>query len=91
VQRRGAARQRDDVTNAEMLGELPHRDDEVAVSSCYPAIHEFSVYEDAGLGPLPQSELVARSELTLPLFPGLAEEDQDRVIAALGEGLSQLG
>ena len=66
-------------------------DHRIQTSVLYPAIHEFSEYEDAGLGPLPQSELVARSELTLPLFPGLSDGDQDRVITALRDGLSQLG
>ena len=55
----------------------------------YPAIHEFTAYQAAGLGPLPRSELVARSELTLPLFPGLGDGDQERVIAAVGDALSR--
>src|SRR5829696_6307598 len=72
------------------LRRLLLEDHRIQTSVLYPAIHEFSAYEAAGLGPLPQSELVARSELTLPLFPGLGEDDQDRVIKAVHEGLSQL-
>ena len=44
----------------------------VQTSVLYPAIHEFTAYQAAGLGPLPRSELVARSRLTLPLFPASA-------------------
>jgi dTDP-4-amino-4,6-dideoxygalactose transaminase len=61
----------------------------VQTSILYPAIHEFSAY--AGGDSLPRSELVARSELTLPLFPHLAEPDQDGVVAALADGLRRLG
>jgi dTDP-4-amino-4,6-dideoxygalactose transaminase len=61
----------------------------VQTSILYPAIHEFSAY--AGEGRLPHSELVARSELTLPLFPHLGEADQERVVAALADGLRELG
>jgi len=60
----------------------------VQTSVLYPAIHEFSAY--AAGERLPRSELVARSELTLPLFPGLAEEDQERVVAAVADGLRRL-
>jgi dTDP-4-amino-4,6-dideoxygalactose transaminase len=60
----------------------------VQTSILYPAIHEFSAY--AGEERLPRSELIARSELTLPLFPDLAEADQERVVAALADGLRQL-
>ncbi|HEY7453286.1 MAG TPA: DegT/DnrJ/EryC1/StrS family aminotransferase [Thermoleophilaceae bacterium] len=62
----------------------------VQTSVLYPAIHEFSAYEGEGLGPLPQSELVARAQLTLPLYPHLSEDDQDRVVAALSESLRSL-
>lgn len=52
----------------------------VQTSVLYPAIHEFSAYSsDAPPRPLPRSELVARSQLTLPLYPHLSDEDQDRV------------
>lgn len=65
-------------------------DHRIQTSVLYPAIHEFSEYEGAGLGPLPQSELVARSELTLPLFPSLGDDDQDRVLTAFREALSRV-
>ena len=59
----------------------------IQTSVLYPAIHELSAYAHVEHGPLPQSELVARSQLTLPLFPGLGDGEQERVIAALGEAL----
>jgi dTDP-4-amino-4,6-dideoxygalactose transaminase len=62
----------------------------VQTSVLYPAIHEFTAYADAARQPLPRSELVARSELTLPLFPTLTHEQQDRVVAAVREELSAL-
>jgi len=61
----------------------------VQTSVLYPAIHEFTAYEDLGTPSLPRSELAARTELTLPLFPGLTEDEQDRVVAALDEGLAK--
>jgi dTDP-4-amino-4,6-dideoxygalactose transaminase len=61
----------------------------VQTSILYPALHEFTAYEGSG-EPLPHSELAARSELTLPLYPHLTEHDQDRVVAAVSDGLSRL-
>jgi dTDP-4-amino-4,6-dideoxygalactose transaminase len=63
---------------------------QVQTSILYPAVHEFTAYEGTA-GELPQSERIARSELTLPLFPHLTEEDQDRVVAALRDGLAAVG
>jgi dTDP-4-amino-4,6-dideoxygalactose transaminase len=63
-------------------------DRRVQTSVLYPAIHEFSAY--AGSAGLPRSELVARSELTLPLFPHLPDADQDRVVEAVADGLRRL-
>ena len=62
----------------------------IQTSVLYPAIHEFTEYRGASPEALPQSELIARSELTLPLFPHLSESDQDRVVAALHEGVEAL-
>jgi dTDP-4-amino-4,6-dideoxygalactose transaminase len=63
----------------------------VQTSILYPAVHEFSAYADDARPPLPRSELAARTELTLPLYPHLSEQDQDRVVAALRDGLRELG
>lgn len=61
----------------------------VQTSIFYPAIHEFSAYR--GHYPaegLERTERAARSEVTLPLYPHMAAEDQDRVIAAVEEALA---
>jgi dTDP-4-amino-4,6-dideoxygalactose transaminase len=62
----------------------------VQTSVLYPAVHELSAYAAAATPGLERSELVARAELTLPLFPHLTETQQDRVVAALRDGLGQL-
>jgi dTDP-4-amino-4,6-dideoxygalactose transaminase len=60
----------------------------VQTSLLYPAVHEFSAYvERYGLQRLERSEMVARCEITIPLYPHMTEEDQDRVVAALGEAI----
>jgi dTDP-4-amino-4,6-dideoxygalactose transaminase len=62
----------------------------VQTSVLYPALHEFSAYHD-GAPDLPQSQLIARGELTLPLYPHMTEADQDRVVAAVADGLAAGG
>jgi dTDP-4-amino-4,6-dideoxygalactose transaminase len=62
----------------------------VQTSVLYPALHELSAYASAATPGLERSELVARAELTLPLFPHLSETQQDRVVAALREGIERL-
>jgi dTDP-4-amino-4,6-dideoxygalactose transaminase len=61
----------------------------VQTSVLYPAIHELSAYADGRS--LPRAERAARTELTLPLYPHLSEPDQDRVVAAVRDGLRELG
>jgi dTDP-4-amino-4,6-dideoxygalactose transaminase len=61
----------------------------VQTSVLYPAIHEFTAYADAGGEGLARSELAARTELTLPLFPGLTDSEQDRVVSALQRGMAE--
>ncbi len=65
-------------------------DRSVQTSVLYPAVHELSAYADAATPGLQRSELVARAELTLPLFPHLSEAQQDRVVTALREGIERL-
>ena len=48
----------------------------------YPAIHEFSAYAGMDLGKTPIADEVSRRELTLPLYPGMSDEDVETVIAA---------
>ena len=56
----------------------------VGVQVHYTPIHHLSAFADVDVD-LPMTERVASSLLSLPLFPTLTVEDQDRVIAALGE------
>lgn len=61
----------------------------VQTSLLYPAVHEFTAYvERYGRPSLPVSERVARSQVTVPLFPHMTHEQQDRVVSALAEALS---
>jgi dTDP-4-amino-4,6-dideoxygalactose transaminase len=61
----------------------------VQTSLFYPAVHEFTAYRARYPGvTLPQTELAARTEVTLPLFTHMTEADQDRVVGALAEELS---
>lgn len=61
----------------------------VQTSLLYPAVHEFTAYvERYGRPSLPVSERIARSQVTVPLFPQMTHEQQDRVVAALAEGLA---
>jgi dTDP-4-amino-4,6-dideoxygalactose transaminase len=59
----------------------------VQTSVLYPAVHEFTAYRSHGQRPLPRTELVARSEITLPLYPHLSERDLEHVVAGLRAGL----
>jgi dTDP-4-amino-4,6-dideoxygalactose transaminase len=62
----------------------------VQTSVLYPAIHEFTAYLSSQPAPLPRSEHVACAQVTLPLYPHLSDGDQDRVVAALREALSEV-
>jgi len=60
----------------------------VQTSVFYPAIHELSAYRQRFPGlSLPRTELAARSEVTLPLYPHMTPEEQERVCAAVEGGL----
>jgi dTDP-4-amino-4,6-dideoxygalactose transaminase len=59
----------------------------VQTSLLYPAVHEFTAYRDEHRASLPQAERIARSEVTIPLYGLMTDEQQDRVVAALLEAL----
>ena len=64
------------------------REQGVQTSIFYPATHEFTAYRKRFPGvSLPQTELAARTEVTIPLFSHMTDEQQERVIAAVGEAL----
>jgi dTDP-4-amino-4,6-dideoxygalactose transaminase len=60
----------------------------VQTSILYPAIHEFTEYRrrfpDVSL---PRTEDVARTQVTLPLFPHMTEAQLERVVAAVGRAI----
>lgn len=62
------------------------REHGVQTSIFYPAVHRFSAYRERYADvSLPITELAARTELTLPLFPHMTDEDQVRVVSELAE------
>jgi dTDP-4-amino-4,6-dideoxygalactose transaminase len=62
----------------------------VQTSLFYPAVHEFSAYRERfGEISLPRTELAARTEVTLPLYPHMTESQQDHVVDAVEEGLAR--
>ena len=64
----------------------------IQTSVLYPAIHSFSAYRERFPGvSLPITELASRTELTLPLYPHMTYEDQDRVVGELAEALVSAG
>jgi dTDP-4-amino-4,6-dideoxygalactose transaminase len=61
----------------------------IQTSIFYPSIHRFSAYRERFPGvSLPITELASRTELTLPFYPHMTHEDQDRVVAVLAEALT---
>jgi dTDP-4-amino-4,6-dideoxygalactose transaminase len=62
----------------------------VQTSVLYPSINQFTAY-GAGAESLPRCELVARTQLTLPLFPHLEEESLERVVNSLATALGEAG
>ena len=62
----------------------------VQTSVFYPAIHEFTAYRERMPGvSLPRTELVARSEITLPLYPHMTADEQERVLAGLAQAVGR--
>ena len=58
----------------------------------YPIpLHQQPVYQNLGYQPhqLPIVEVVCQEVLSLPLFPELSSDQQDQVIEAIQEGLTQ--
>ena len=61
----------------------------IQTSILYPAIHEFTEYRRRFPGvSLPRTEEVARTEVTLPLFPHMTHEQVDRVCDVVTSALS---
>jgi dTDP-4-amino-4,6-dideoxygalactose transaminase len=62
----------------------------IQTSIFYPSIHRFSAYRERFPDvSLPITELASRTELTLPFYPHMTDEDQVRVATALKEALAR--
>ncbi len=57
----------------------------IQTSIFYPSVHRFTAYRDSYPASLPLTELASRTELTLPFYPHMSHDDQDRVVTALAE------
>ncbi len=75
-----------DGTQAEVSASLRERG--IQTSIFYPSIHRFSAYRERFPDlSLPITELASRTELTLPFYPHMTNDDQDRVVSALAEAI----
>jgi dTDP-4-amino-4,6-dideoxygalactose transaminase len=73
-------------------GEVSSRLRELGIQTSifYPSIHRFSAYRERFPGiSLPITELASRTELTLPFYPHMTNDDQDRVVTALDEVIAR--
>jgi dTDP-4-amino-4,6-dideoxygalactose transaminase len=62
----------------------------IQTSIFYPSIHRFTAYRERFPEvSLPITELASRTELTLPFYPHMSHDDQDRVVTALSEALAR--
>ena len=61
------------------------RDEGIAIGVHYPAMHLFTLYRRRGFaqGDFPVAEDIGRRIVTLPLFPGMQDDDVRRVCEAL--------
>lgn len=76
-----------DGIQAEVSSRLRERG--IQTSIFYPSIHRFSAYRERFPDvSLPVTELASRTELTLPFYPHMTNDDQDRVVTALAEALT---
>jgi dTDP-4-amino-4,6-dideoxygalactose transaminase len=55
----------------------------------YIPVHWQPIYQKRGFGPgeYPQAEKYYREAVSLPVYPGLSKEDQERVIQAVKSAL----
>ena len=77
------------VDRAQVMSEL--KDLGVGTGVHYPLITGFTLYQKLGyqVDATPVAERIGRSILTLPLFPGMADEDIGRIASALTEILKK--
>ena len=75
-------------THVELFEALRHRG--IGVNLHYMPVHLQPYYRDLGFGPglCPEAERHGREAMSLPLYPGLSEAQQDDVVSALRELLA---
>jgi dTDP-4-amino-4,6-dideoxygalactose transaminase len=77
----------EDGRQAQVSGRMRERG--VQTSIFYPSIHRFSAYRERFPDvSLPLTELTSRTQLTLPFYPHMTHDDQDRVVTVLAEALA---
>jgi len=66
------------------------RDADIGVNVHYIPVHLQPYWRDLGFRPgqFPQAEAYYRGAISIPLYPGLTAQDQDRVIATLADALA---
>jgi len=74
-----------------VMNGLAERGVRVNVSYAWP-VNTMSAFSDLGYGPgsLPTTEYLADQIFSLPMYPSLTDDEQDRVISALRETLSEV-
>lgn len=75
-----------DLPRAELQAELKERG--IQTSIHYPPIHLFTYYRRLfgdTRGSLPKTEFIGEHEMTLPLYPGMTEEEVDYICTAINE------
>ena len=60
----------------------------VETSIHYPAVHRFRLYAGGVRDPLPVTDAYAARSVTLPLYPHMTEDQQDRVVEAVRGALA---
>lgn len=77
------------LSNQDAIAQLRAAD--VGATLHYPAVHLHPYYRQLGFdaGMFPEAERYASDAISLPLFPGLAAADQERVVSALAAVLAR--
>ncbi|MGB9430128.1 MAG: DegT/DnrJ/EryC1/StrS aminotransferase family protein [Gammaproteobacteria bacterium] len=67
------------------LRERMHHEHQIGLGIHYQALNQFTLYKNMGYreGQFPNAERIGRETVTLPLFPGMALSDVERVCEAL--------
>jgi dTDP-4-amino-4,6-dideoxygalactose transaminase len=65
------------------------RANNIAVNLHYIPVHMQPYYKDMGFrcGDFPESEQYYEEAISLPMYPGLSESDQDKVVKVLASSL----